>query len=132
MTRHTLFVCKSCSATIAHDDVEDDTITEGVLLLKQLQESNQNRFDHDELDIQAVGCLWTCDRPCSVTFVCPGKYTYHFVDLNHADSISELLQFSELYTNSPDGYVKPPRMPGELRSHLLVRILPYGEGLPQS
>lgn len=33
MTRHTLFVCTSCSATIAHDDVADDTITEGVLLL---------------------------------------------------------------------------------------------------
>jgi len=132
MTKHTLFICKSCSATIAHDDVTDDTITEGVLLLKQLQELHQNEFENGELDIQAVGCLWTCDRPCSVTFACPGKYTYHFVDLNHADSTSELQQFSELYTSSPDGYVKPPKMPGELRSHLLVRIPPYGEGLLQS
>lgn len=124
MTKHTLLVCKSCSATIARDDITDDTITEGILLLKQLQELHQNKSGNSELNIQAVGCLWTCDPPCSVTFVCPGKYTYHFVDLHHANSISELLQFSELYTSSPDGYVKPPKMPGALRAHLLVRVPP--------
>jgi predicted metal-binding protein len=122
MTKHTLFVCKSCSATIAHDDVTDDTITEGVLLLQQLQELNLT-----ELNVQSVGCLWTCDRPCSVTFACPGKYTYHFVDLHHAECVSELQQFSELYLNSADGYVKPPKMPGELRSRLLVRVPPLLE-----
>jgi len=119
MTQHTLFVCKSCSATIAHENVTDDTITEGVLLLQQLE-----KLDSDALKVQSVGCLWTCDRPCSVTFACPNKYTYHFVDLNHSQSADELQQFSELYINSPDGYVKPPKMPGELRSRLLVRIPP--------
>ncbi|MBD1997183.1 DUF1636 domain-containing protein [Leptolyngbya sp. FACHB-541] len=122
MTKHTLFVCRTCSATIAHDDVTDDTITEGVLLLKQLQELNLT-----ELNVQSVGCLWTCDRPCSVTFACPGKYTYHFFDLHHAECVSELQQFSELYQNSADGYVKPPKMPGELRSRLLVRVPPLPE-----
>lgn len=119
MTKHTLFVCKTCSATIAHDDVTDDTITEGKLLLQHLQKSSS-----DELNVEAVGCLWTCDRPCSVTFACPGKYTYHFVDLNDTNSVTELQQFSNLYVNSKDGYVKPPKMPGELRSRLLVRIPP--------
>lgn len=124
MTKPTLIVCKSCSTSIAHDDVTEDTITEGVLLLKHLQELQQNGSVKNELNIQGVGCLWTCGRPCSVTFACPAKYTYHFVDLHHADSISELQQFSELYLNSIDGYVKPPKMPGELRSRLLVRIPP--------
>jgi predicted metal-binding protein len=124
MTKHTLFVCTSCSATIAHDDVTDDTITEGSLLFNQLQESQQDGFENDKLDIQKVGCLWTCDRPCSATFACPGKYTYHFVNLNYAQSVAELQQFSGLYINSPDGYVKPPKMPGELRSRLLVRVPP--------
>jgi predicted metal-binding protein len=119
MTKPTLMVCTTCSATIAHDDVADDTITEGKLLLQDLQNSNLS-----ELNVQAVGCLWTCDRPCSVTFACPGKYTYHFVDLNYVNSAVELQQFSELYVNSADGYVKPPKMPGELRSRLLVRIPP--------
>ncbi|WP_416674504.1 DUF1636 family protein [Egbenema bharatensis] len=127
MTKHTLFICTSCSASIAHDDVTDDTVTEGVLLFNQLQVSQQNEFENNQLTIQKVGCLWTCDRPCSVTFACPGKYTYHFVDLSHSQSVSELQQFSELYINSADGYVKPPKMPGELRSHLLVRVPPLPE-----
>lgn len=127
MTKHTLFVCKTCSASIAHDDVTDDTITEGVLLLKHLQELHQNGSVGNELNVEPVGCLWTCDRPCSVTFACPGKYTYHFVDLHHAECVSELQQFSELYLNSADGYVKPPKMPGELRSRLLVRVPPLPE-----
>ncbi len=119
MTTHTLFVCRSCSATIAHDDVADDTLTEGVLLLRRLQE-----LSWTDLNVQSVGCLWTCNQPCSVTFACPGKYTYHFVDLDHENSIIELQQFSELYINNPVGYVKPPKMPEELRSHLLVRVPP--------
>jgi predicted metal-binding protein len=127
MTEHTLFVCKTCSALIAHDDVTDDTLTEGVLLLKQLQELQASNSENSELKIKAVGCLWTCDRPCSVTFACPGKYTYHFVDLHHTDSVTELQQFSKLYLNSADGYVKPPKMPGELRSRLLVRVPPLPE-----
>ncbi|GAB4372098.1 MAG: hypothetical protein Kow00121_14100 [Elainellaceae cyanobacterium] len=132
MTQHTLFVCKSCSATIAHDDVTENTITEGVLLLQQLQALPQTDSENNVLKIEAVGCLWTCDRPCSVTFACPGKYTYHFVDLNHSQSTIELQQFSELYINSADGYVKPPKMPGELRSRLLVRVPPCGESLLQN
>lgn len=127
MTKHTLLVCKSCSATIPHDDVTDDTITEGVLLLKQLEELHQTDSKNGELNIQAVGCLWTCNRPCSVTFACSGKYTYHFADLQYNNCASELQQFSELYKSSPDGYVKPPKMPGELRSRLLVRIPPVSQ-----
>lgn len=124
VSKHTLFVCRSCSASIAHDDVTEDTLTEGILLLKQLQKIQQIKSENDELNIEAVGCLWTCDRPCSVTFACPGKYTYHFAGLNSADSVVELQQFSQLYVGSVDGYVKPPTMPEELRSRLLVRIPP--------
>jgi predicted metal-binding protein len=128
MTKPTLLVCTSCSASIDHEDVTDVTVTEGVQLFNQLQESQQDKPENSPLNIQKVGCLWTCDRPCSVTFACPGKYTYHFVDLfvdlNDAQSVAELQQFSALYLNSPDGYVKPPKMPGELRSRLLVRIPP--------
>jgi predicted metal-binding protein len=127
MTKHALIVCKTCSASIAHDDVTEDTITEGVLLLTQLQQWHQNESENDELTIQAAGCLWTCDRPCSVTFACPGKYTYHFVDLHQANSVTDLQQFSQLYLNSADGYVKPPQMPGELRSRLLVRVPPLSK-----
>lgn len=131
MTKHTLFICRTCSASLTHDDVKNGAIAEGVLLLQQLQELQQNKSvgtELNELTVEAVGCLWTCNRSCSITFACPGKYTYHFVDLHHIDSITALQQFSELYLNSADGYVKPPKMPEKLRSHLLVRVPP----LPKS
>jgi predicted metal-binding protein len=124
MTKHTLFVCKSCSASIAHDDVTEETITEGVLLLNQLQQLNQNQSEHNKLNVQAVGCLWTCDRPCSVTFACPEKYTYHFVDLPAEAIADALLQFSQIYRQSEDGYVLPAKIPQSLRSRLLVRVPP--------
>lgn len=124
MTKPTLFVCKSCSVSIAHDDVEDDTITEGVLLLNQLQQLNQDKSENNKLNVQAVGCLWTCDRPCSATFACPEKYTYHFVDLPVESIADALLQFSQLYKQSEDGYVLPAKMPESLRSRLLVRVPP--------
>ncbi|NJR39795.1 MAG: DUF1636 domain-containing protein [Leptolyngbyaceae cyanobacterium CSU_1_4] len=124
MTQPTLFVCKSCSATIAHDDVTEKTITEGVLLLNQLEQLNQGKSENNQLNVQAVGCLWTCDRPCSATFACPKKYTYHFVDLPVEAIADALLQFGQLYQQSEDGYVLPAKMPESLRSHLLVRVPP--------
>lgn len=135
MTLHTLFVCKTCSAEIDHEAVTETTVTEGKLLLQRLQDLGQaggEPRELSELNVQAVGCLWTCDRPCAVTFACPGKYTYHFVNLHRVDSVPELQAFSQLYIQSPDGYVKPPQMPGDLRSRLLVRVPPVPEVIAPS
>jgi predicted metal-binding protein len=123
MTTHTLFVCTSCSATIAHENVSDDTVTEGVLLLNQLQELQKNHIQ-EQLNIQSVGCLWTCDRPCSVSIVCPNKYTYHFADVPDENSAEDLLKVCQLYIDSEDGYILPAKLPRSLRSKLLVRIPP--------
>ncbi|MFM7407640.1 MAG: DUF1636 family protein [Cuspidothrix sp.] len=40
----------------------------------------------------------------SISFICVQKYTYHFVDLPQ-ESITDLLQFSQMYHDSQDGYV---------------------------
>jgi predicted metal-binding protein len=74
MKLHTLFVCKSCSAIIDHE--EADERAEGNQLLLQLLEAQKNDLTDCNLNIEAVGCLWRCDTPCSVTFTCQGKYTY--------------------------------------------------------
>jgi len=128
MTVHTLFVCKSCSAVLDHDEADDRA--EGNQLLLKLLEAQKNNFNYKTLNIQPVGCLWTCveKRSCVVSFVCPRKYTYHFVDLTE-DSVTDLLEFSQLYQESQDGYVLPAKLPGTLRSHLLVRILPTPEAI---
>ncbi|MBD2566098.1 MULTISPECIES: DUF1636 domain-containing protein [Nostoc] len=129
MTLHTLFVCKSCSAVLSHEEADDRA--EGNQLFLKLLEVQQNNSVYSNLKIQSVGCLWTCvsKYSCAATLVCPQKYTYHFVDLTE-ESIIDLLQFSQLYQESQDGYVLPPKLPGTLRSHLLVRIPPIPEILP--
>lgn len=107
MKLHTLFVCKSCSAVLDHE--EADERAEGNQLLLKLLETQKNNSAYSSFNIQSVGCLWTCveKRSCVVSFVCPQKHTYHFVDLTE-ENITELLEFSLLYQESQDGYVLPP------------------------
>jgi predicted metal-binding protein len=126
MTVHTLFVCKSCSAILDHEEADDRA--EGNQLLLKLLEAQKNNSIYSNINIQSVGCLWTCDRSCVATFVCPQKYTYQFVDLTE-ESITDLLQFSQMYQESKDGYILPPKLPGKLRSQLLVRIPPTPESV---
>lgn len=130
MTIHTLFVCKSCSTVLSHE--EADERAEGNQLLLKLLETQKNNSAYSTLNIQPVGCLWSCvsKYSCAATLVCPQKYTYHFVDLTE-DCITDLLEFSQLYQESQDGYVLPGKLPGKLRSHLLVRIPPTPVALPQ-
>jgi predicted metal-binding protein len=119
-----LFVCTSCGAKIASPNDREDAQTAGAVLWQQLQAWMEASDANLDLSVRSVGCLWTCDRPCSVTLTSPGKYTYHFVDLDPAAHLEDLQQFSQLYLASADGYVKPPKMPGTLRSQLLVRVPP--------
>ncbi|MBE9001842.1 DUF1636 domain-containing protein [Nostoc sp. LEGE 12447] len=128
MKFHSLFVCKSCSAVLDHEEADDRA--EGNQLLLKLLETQKNNFAYSTLNIEPVGCLWSCVKKysCAVSFVCPQKYTYHFVDLTE-ENITELLEFSLLYQESQDGYVLPPKLPGKLRSHLLVRIPPTPEAI---
>ncbi|MCG6136164.1 MAG: DUF1636 domain-containing protein [Nostoc sp. LLA-1] len=128
MALHTLFVCKSCSTVLSHE--EADERAEGNQLLLKLLEVQKNDSTYSTLNIQPVGCLWTCVKKysCAATLVCPQKYTYHFVDLTQ-ESITDLLQFSQLYQESEDGYVLPPKLPGTLRVHLLVRVPPTPEAM---
>ncbi|NJM23943.1 MAG: DUF1636 domain-containing protein [Richelia sp. RM2_1_2] len=120
MKLHTLFVCKSCSAILEHEEADDRA--EGNQLLLKLLEAQKNSACN--LNIEAVGCLWTCDTPCCVTFTCQGKYTYHFVNLPVQNIVLDLFQFSKLYRESKNGYILPAKMPEQLKSNLLVRIPP--------
>jgi predicted metal-binding protein len=126
MQLHTLFVCKSCSAVLDHEEADDRA--EGNQLLLKLLETQKNNSTYNSINIKPVGCLWTCVKKhsCAVSFVCPQKYTYHFVDLTQ-ESITDLLEFSLLYQQSQDGYILPAKIPGTLRSYLLVRIPPTPE-----
>jgi predicted metal-binding protein len=124
MSKHTLFICKACNCSKVAN--LPDPSSGCVYLLDQMMALSS--IATDQLDIQAAGCLWTCDRPCSASFVAPGKFTYHFADLP-LDSAQALLEFSALYIDSEDGYVLPAHVPELIRSKLLVRIPPVA--MPQ-
>jgi predicted metal-binding protein len=119
MPKHTLFICEACNCSKVPNLPEPSSSC--AYLLDQVMELSA--VDSDQLDIQPAGCLWTCDRPCSVAFVAPGKFTYHFADLS-LESAQALLEFSNLYIDSEDGYVLPANFPELIRSKLLVRIPP--------
>lgn len=119
MLKHTLFVCEACNCS-KNNNLPDPALRCQYLLDQVLELSP---IKPDELNIQPAGCLWTCDRPCSVAFVAPQKFTYHFADLP-LESAPALIEFSNLYIESGDGYVLPANIPKPIRSKLLIRIPP--------
>jgi predicted metal-binding protein len=118
---HTLFVCKSCKLA---ESEEGDRVSVGSQLLNDLLEHYQNWSRQSELTIQPVGCLWTCNRPCTVSLTAPNKATYLFMGLPIAESAAALLQFSELYLDSSDGDILWSKFPEVLKSGEIGRVPP--------
>jgi hypothetical protein len=63
MPKPTLLVCQSCHST---EDRPDDQRADGDRLYQQLNTLAAEQLA--DLEIQAVGCLWTCDQPCAVAY----------------------------------------------------------------
>lgn len=119
MSKHILFVCKSCNSV--HSDGIDYEKAEGTVLLNQLLNLYQNWSHQDELDIHPIGCLWTCSRPCSVAFSGTNKATYLFTKVPAA-AAAALLQFSQLYLASQDGNIPWKQFPEVLQSAEVAKI----------
>jgi predicted metal-binding protein len=76
VTKHVLFVCKSCNSV--HSEEVNYENSEGAGLLQQLLHLHQDWLHQDEFESRAVGCLWTCSSPCAVAFSGANKATYLF------------------------------------------------------
>jgi predicted metal-binding protein len=122
---HVLFVCKSCNSV--HSDDVDYEKSDGANLLNRLLSLHQNWTHQDELEIRAVGCLWTCDRPCAVAFSAPNKATYLFTKVP-SDTAEALLQFSEVYLNSKAGDIPWKQFPEVLQSAEVAKVPSLHEG----
>ena len=118
MTKPILFVCKSC-----HPDEErpENQPADGAQLLDRLNRLSAEQFPLNELEIQPVGCLWTCDHPCSVAFCAPNKATYLFTNVP-ATAATALLQFGALYRTSKDGDIPWKQFPEVLQSTSVAKI----------
>ncbi|MBD2091397.1 DUF1636 domain-containing protein [Microcoleus sp. FACHB-1515] len=123
MTIHTLFVCTSC-VDLSHEGEVPADCTEGNQLFLKLLAAQQDNSACPDLNIEAVDCLGTCDRPCSVSLVCPHKYTFHYVDVLSDQGAIDLLRLCKLYIDRKDGDLQLAEMPRSLRSKLLVCIPP--------
>lgn len=125
MSKHTLFVCKSCNSV--HSDEVDYEKAEGMILLNQLLDLHQNWSRRDELEIRSVGCLWTCDRPCAIAFSGDDKATYLFTKMLSESSAEALLQFGELYLNSKAGDIPWKQVPEVLQSAEVAKVPAAGK-----
>jgi len=119
MSNPILFVCKSCRLS-DHDD--EDNPSDGALLLNQLLTLHQHWLRQSELEIQPVGCLWTCSQACAVALQCSNKCTYLFTHLPPLGSADALMQFSVLYLDSAHGNVPWKKIPEVLKTETIARI----------
>lgn len=123
MTKPILFVCKSCRLSEQDDDHNP---AEGALLLNQLLILHQNWSRQAELEIQSVGCLWTCRQACAVALQCANKSTYLFTHLS-PESAEALIRFGELYLDSEQGTIPWAQIPAVLKTETIARIPVAGQ-----
>ncbi|MCU0549429.1 MAG: DUF1636 family protein [Leptolyngbya sp. Prado105] len=127
MTKHTLFVCKSCHCS---EELSEDQLRDGTRLLEQIQALSEDNIASSELEIQPVGCLWACHHGCVAAIASPEKPTFLFTKLPPDDSAQSLLEFAQHYIQRDKGTVPWKKIPEQLKS-LIARIpsvlAPYSE-----
>ncbi|ASC71764.1 hypothetical protein XM38_027180 [Halomicronema hongdechloris C2206] len=120
MSKHILFICKSCNAKSEQEHTSDPS--DGTKLLNQLQILHQTWPHQADLEIREVGCLWTCSSPCAVAFSAPDKATYLFTQVPATESAKALLKFGEHYLASNDGTIPWKHFPEALQSASIAKI----------
>jgi predicted metal-binding protein len=128
MTKHTLFVCKSC----AYSSTQRDYLGQrgGCHLLNHLLRLQSQWTLVAEYAIEAVKCLSACNRPCVVAYVAPYKTTLMFGDLPPLQSAIAILQLAEQYHASSDGLIPRQERPDILKKGILARIPPCQAASP--
>jgi predicted metal-binding protein len=121
MPKPTLFVCQSCHSS---EERPEHQPADGTRLLNQLNALRTESFQSNELVIQPVSCLWTCDKPCAVAFSAPHKPTYLFTNLpvNENGTAAALLEFGKLYHDRKTGNVPWQQFPKALQEVSIVKI----------
>lgn len=125
MTKHALFVCKSCLFSLTEREYMGQR--GGFHLLNHLTNHYQSWALKSEFIIQETQCLSACNRPCVIAFSAFNKTTLMFGDLPPLDSAIDILQLGEKYYASSDGIIARQARPDVLKKGILARIPP----LPQ-
>ncbi len=124
---HTLFVCTTCGST--WQDGQRVGQSRGEILLEQLQPLHDQWPLGSQFALQPVQCMSSCDRPCSVAFVAPGKHTYLFGNLatpeEDLDQVCQgILECAQLFYQKPQGLMAWSERPERLKRGIVARIPP--------
>ncbi|NJR51268.1 MAG: DUF1636 family protein [Leptolyngbyaceae cyanobacterium CSU_1_3] len=118
MSKHTLFVCKSCHRS--SEEPAEGQSCDGRILLNTL---SVQHYAPEELEIKPIGCLWACSRGCVVALAHPEKRTYLLVDLPpDEEHASALLQLTQMYMSHRKGAFIWDKLPKQLESALFACI----------
>jgi predicted metal-binding protein len=122
MTKHTIFVCRSCSYSSTQCELLGQR--GGQHLLDQLQSLQPVWELAGGYSIETVECLSVCNRRCVVAYAAPHKTTLMFGDLPPLQSAISILQLAQLYYASSDGLISRVERPKILQKGILARIPP--------
>jgi len=124
MPEHILFVCQSCHRSL--EKRLKDRLADGDRLLEQLNTLHPEQLQPEDVEIQPVSCLWTCDKPCAAAFSAPHKPTYLFTNLPTEQAASALLQFGDLYLSSSTEDIPWKQFPEALQTASIAKIPAVG------
>jgi len=120
MPKHILFVCQSCHHS--SEERPKDQPADSTRLLEQLNILGAEHIQSNEFEIQPVGCLWTCDKPCATAFSATHKPTYLFTNLPADDAALALLEFGKLYLDSNTGDIPWKQFPEALQTASIAKV----------
>ncbi len=120
MSKHTIFVCKSCHRP--SEKRPENPPFDGNFLLDEVNNLCSEQISSDELEIQPVGCLWACSQGCVVAVSSEEKPTYLFVNLPLEKSAAALVEFMQLYIKSRKGVIAWEKFPELLQSAIFAQI----------
>lgn len=119
----TIFVCVACRRKRA--DAPEGFDRPGESLARALA-GEVARRGLDELVVTPVVCLAVCNRPCTVAFAGPGKWTHLVGDLDATDDIGEIVTAAVSFAHSADGIVPWAERPRKIRNGGIARVPPLG------
>ena len=122
MTKHALYICKSCSFSLTQRDYLGER--GGKCLFDRLAELYQNWSLKADFAIEELVCLSACKRPCAIALTAANKTSLMFGDLSPLDSADAILQLCEQYYASTDGIIPRKERPEILQQGILARIPP--------
>jgi len=114
--RAELVACETCGGASA------DGPPRGARLLAELRDALE-RVGDVGVDVAPVRCLWACKKSCAVLLRSSERVGYVLVELEPSGEVARaLLDYAQLYLQSPDGAVPYKAWPAALKGHFHCRI----------